>query len=76
MLEGVRFRGGTATTHSIVMRSKSGTIREVKSEQGLAKLRTYASVDFDSAMHISHSHLRRRKAEMLAAQPLAGRLTA
>jgi fructose-1,6-bisphosphatase II len=46
MLEGVRFRGGTATTHSIVMRSKSGTIREVKSEQGLAKLKAYASVDF------------------------------
>jgi fructose-1,6-bisphosphatase II len=46
MLEGVRFRGGTATTHSIVMRSKSGTIREVKSEQGLAKLKGYASVDF------------------------------
>ena len=48
MLEGVRFRGGTATTHSIVMRSKSGTIREVRSEQGLAKLRLYSSVDFDS----------------------------
>jgi fructose-1,6-bisphosphatase II len=48
MLEGVRFRGGTATTHSIVMRSKSGTIREVKSEQGLAKLRTYASINFDT----------------------------
>ena len=47
MLEGVRFRGDTATTHSIVMRSKSGTIREVKSEQGLAKLRTYATIDFD-----------------------------
>jgi fructose-1,6-bisphosphatase II len=46
MLEGVRFRGGTATTHSIVMRSKSGTIREVKSEQGLAKLKAYAAVDF------------------------------
>jgi hypothetical protein len=29
------------------------------------------TVDFDSAMHISHAHLRRRKAEMLAAQPLA-----
>ena len=27
-----------------------------------------SSVDFDSAAHISHSHLRRRKAEMLAAQ--------
>ena len=48
MLEGVRFRGGTATTHSIVMRSKSGTIREVKSEQGLAKLRMYSAVDFDA----------------------------
>jgi fructose-1,6-bisphosphatase II len=46
MLEGVRFRSGTATTHSIVMRSKSGTIREVKSEQGLAKLKGYAAVDF------------------------------
>ena len=30
-----------------------------------------SSVDFDSATHISHAHLRRRKAEMLAAQPLA-----
>ena len=30
-----------------------------------------SSADFDSASHISHSHLRRRKAEMLAAQPLA-----
>jgi hypothetical protein len=30
-----------------------------------------SSVDFDSATHISHAHLRRRKAEMLAAQPMA-----
>ena len=30
-----------------------------------------SSIDFGSASHISHSHLRRRKAEMLAAQPLA-----
>ena len=29
------------------------------------------SVAFDSATHISHAHLRRRKAEMLAARPLA-----
>ena len=28
------------------MRSKSGTIREVKSEHALSKLSTYASVDF------------------------------
>jgi fructose-1,6-bisphosphatase II len=49
MLEGVRFQPGRATTHSIVMRSKSGTIREVKSEQGLAKLGLYSSVDFSGA---------------------------
>jgi hypothetical protein len=30
-----------------------------------------SSVDFDSATHISDAHLRRRKAEMQAAQPLA-----
>jgi len=47
MLEGVRFHGDTITTHSIVMRSKSGTIREVKSEQALNKLRLYSAVDFD-----------------------------
>ena len=28
------------------------------------------TVDFDAARHISHAHLRRRKAEMLAARPL------
>ena len=49
LLEGVRFQGGNPTTHSIVMRSKSGTIREVMSEHALSKLRTYSSVDFDSA---------------------------
>jgi hypothetical protein len=31
----------------------------------------HTTVDFDSARHISHAHLRRRKAETLAAQPLA-----
>jgi fructose-1,6-bisphosphatase II len=46
LLEGVRFGHGQATTHSIVMRSKSGTIREVKSEHRLNKLSRYASVDF------------------------------
>jgi fructose-1,6-bisphosphatase II len=50
LLRGVRYTGGSATTHSIVMRSKSGTIREVKSEHALSKLRTYATVDFDQAV--------------------------
>ena len=35
-----------ATTHSLVMRSKSGTIREIKSEHRLSKLGAYAAVDF------------------------------
>ena len=45
-MEGVRYTPDGPTTHSIVMRSKSGTIREVRSEHRLAKLSTYASVDF------------------------------
>ena len=46
LVRGVRFSGGRAFTHSIVMRSKSGTIREVKSEHRLNKLATYSAVNF------------------------------
>jgi fructose-1,6-bisphosphatase II len=47
LLEGVRYRAGGATTHSLVMRSKSGTIRSIHSDHQLTKLRAYSSVDFD-----------------------------
>jgi fructose-1,6-bisphosphatase II len=47
VLRGVRFRSGGATTHSIVMRSKSGTVRLIESHHRLAKLRAYASIDFN-----------------------------
>ncbi len=47
LLQGVRYRAGGATTHSLVMRSRSGTIRSIKSEHSLQKLRAYASVDFE-----------------------------
>ena len=47
LLQGVRYRSGGASTHSLVMRSKSGTIREVLSEHHLTKLRAYSSVDFE-----------------------------
>jgi fructose-1,6-bisphosphatase II len=47
LLRGVRYRGSTVRTHSIVMRSRSGTIRLVESEHRLDKLRAYSSVDFD-----------------------------
>ena len=46
LLRGVRYRGGGAVTTSLVMRSKSGTIRTIRSEHQLAKLRSYAIVDY------------------------------
>ena len=47
LMEGVRFRPGGATTESLVMRSRSGTIRSIRSEHSLSKLRAYAAVDVD-----------------------------
>jgi fructose-1,6-bisphosphatase II len=47
LMKGVRYRAGGATTHSLVMRSRSGTIRSITSEHRLSKLRAYAAVDFD-----------------------------
>ncbi|GAA1904993.1 class II fructose-bisphosphatase [Streptomyces sodiiphilus] len=47
LLRGVRYRGDTATTQSLVMRSRSGTIRRIDSQHRLAKLRAYSAVDFD-----------------------------
>jgi fructose-1,6-bisphosphatase II len=49
LMAGVRFRGGGATTHSLVMRARSGTIRSITSEHQFWKLRAYSSVDFDAA---------------------------
>jgi fructose-1,6-bisphosphatase II len=47
LMRGVRYRAGGATTHSLVMRSRSGTIRSITSEHKLHKLKAYASVDFE-----------------------------
>ncbi len=47
LMQGVRYRAGGATTHSLVMRSRSGTIRNIISEHKLQKLRRYSAVDFD-----------------------------
>ncbi|HEY5833549.1 class II fructose-bisphosphatase [Streptomyces sp.] len=49
LLRGVRYRAETATTSSLVMRSKSGTIRQIDSVHRLSKLRAYSSIDFDRA---------------------------
>ncbi|MFA6300444.1 MAG: class II fructose-bisphosphatase [Nocardioides sp.] len=47
LMRGVRYRAGGATTDSLVMRSRSGTIRSITSEHKLQKLRAYSSVDFE-----------------------------
>lgn len=49
LLQGVRYRAGTATTDSLVMRSRSGTVRRIYSEHSFTKLRAYASIDFERA---------------------------
>ncbi|MEU5093300.1 class II fructose-bisphosphatase [Streptomyces sp. NPDC020996] len=49
LLRGVRYRSETAVTDSIVMRSKSGTVRRINSEHRLSKLRAYSAIDFDRA---------------------------
>jgi len=47
LLRGVHYRAGGCTTQSIMMRSKSGTVRMIDGYHRLAKLREYSSVDFD-----------------------------
>ncbi len=47
LLQGVRYFHDSVRTESMVMRSKSGTIRILNSIHQLDKLRAYSSVDFD-----------------------------
>ena len=49
LLSGVHYRAGGASTHSLVMRSRSGTIRSIVSEHRWSKLRSYAAVNFEQA---------------------------
>jgi fructose-1,6-bisphosphatase II len=49
LLRGVRYRAGGCTTQSIVMRSKSGTVRMIDGFHRLTKLREYSAVPFDRA---------------------------
>jgi len=46
LMRGVRYRAGGASTHSLVMRSRSGTIRSITSDHQLAKLKSYSAIDF------------------------------
>ena len=47
LLRGVRYSSGSAFTQTLVMRSKSGTIRMIDAIHSLDKLRAFSSIDFD-----------------------------
>ena len=47
LLAGVRHTGGFVTTESLVMRSKSGTVRRVQAKHQMRKLSQYSVVEFD-----------------------------
>ena len=67
LLKGVRYFGGGCTTQSIVMRSKSGTVRMIEAYHRLSKLNEYSAVDFTGrqdrrlplAVEPRHSHTER-----------------
>ena len=46
LLRGVHFDGRGATTQSLVMRSKSGTVRRIDARHRLEKLREFSSIEF------------------------------
>jgi len=47
LLRGVHYDRNGATTQSLVMRSKSGTVRRIDSRHRLKKLREFSAIDFD-----------------------------
>jgi fructose-1,6-bisphosphatase II len=46
LLKGVRYRGDGATTESLVMRAKSGTIRRIQANHMWHKLMRYSSLQY------------------------------
>ncbi len=47
LLAGVRYKAGGASTESLVMRARSGTVRNIHSEHQLWKLSAYSAVNFE-----------------------------
>ena len=47
MVRAVHYDSQGATTQSLVMRSKSGTVRRIDARHRLPKLREFSAIDFD-----------------------------
>jgi len=47
LVDGVKYSGQGARTHSLVMRSRSGTIREIRSQHHWKKLMRYSQIPYD-----------------------------
>jgi fructose-1,6-bisphosphatase II len=47
LLKGVHYDNRGATTQSLVMRSKSGTVRQINARHQISKLKNFAAVDFE-----------------------------
>ena len=47
LLKGVHFFGDGATTESLVMRSRTGTIRRIEATQHISKLRSFGSLPYE-----------------------------
>jgi len=46
LLQGVHFSSGGATSQTLVMRSRSGTVRKIDASHRLEKLNAYASINY------------------------------
>ena len=46
ILRGVRYRGDGASTETLVMRSKTGTIRSIRSTHKYQKLMRYSALEY------------------------------
>ena len=47
LLKGVHYDSRGATTQSLVMRSRSGTVRQINARHQLGKLKRYSAIDFE-----------------------------
>ena len=47
VLKGVHYDARGATTQSLVMRSRSGTVRTVSARHHIQKLRSFSAIDFE-----------------------------